>query len=135
MKKIFISATAQPFTVMFSSDNFEGQHGKNQLKKLFLITLGSWKVISLGPRNWGITLSEQCLKYAQNEHWELNKDFGRLSMNTYPKRALIEGVMSKDLVYMSEGYPGAMERFILGEGGLTDRKMRFWQFYSIYPRF
>ena len=27
----FISATAQPFTVMFSSDNFEGQHGKNQL--------------------------------------------------------------------------------------------------------
>ena len=25
-------------------------------------------------------------------------------MNTYPKRALIEGVMSKDLVYMSEGF-------------------------------
>ena len=46
-------------------------------------------------------------------------------MNTYPKRALIEGVMSKDLVYMSEGYPGAMERFLLRGGRLTDRKMTF----------
>ena len=45
----FISATAQPFTVMFSSDNFEGQHGKNQLKKYFEITLGSWKVFFLVP--------------------------------------------------------------------------------------
>ena len=71
-ENFFISATAQPFTVMFSSDNFEGQHGKNQPKKLFLITLGSW-----------ITLWEHYLKYAQNEHWELNKDFGRFSMNTY----------------------------------------------------
>ena len=35
-EKIFISATAQPFTVMFSSDNFEGQHGKNQLNFFFL---------------------------------------------------------------------------------------------------
>ena len=100
----FISATAQPFTVMFSSDNFEGQHGKNQLKKYFKITLGSWKVFFLGQDKFkGITFWEHCLKYAQNEHWELNKDFGRLSMNTYPKRALIEGALSKDLVYMSEG--------------------------------
>ena len=28
----FISAMAQPFTVMFSSDNFEGQYGKNGVK-------------------------------------------------------------------------------------------------------
>ena len=72
-ENFFISATAQPFTVMFSSDNFEGQHGKNQLKKLFLITLGSWIGNPLR------TLFKICTKLAQ-----INKNFGRFSMKTYP---------------------------------------------------